>query len=693
MLRSSDATIARLRTALLEQQPSQRCVRRLLQEIAAGRVVVWSTHDPNAAGVPARDVAETYSIRAESQRQRGADSWRGMDALVDALRPLGQARVGFHGLSSSLGIDFLVFELLGAGSIVGVVCADRTDAVAALSPEERIDIRRALLARGWSTSGGSNLMAPLRTMWLSETLWDGDLDDLLTRMRGRRARILGNLIASDEPVQLARALSDTVLLVDAIEEVYERRARPRPAGFGDTREPLALRPAAQKLVVPSKANQDRAAVFDVPDGLVLVIADGAGGTSNGAYAADSVVRAVRLTLLGEATRDWCEVLRRVDRRLMGHGWTTAVVVEVRCESVHGASVGDSRAWLARGDLCRELTELQLRKPLLGSGKADPVAFSSSWSADEMLLLATDGLCDHVPLASIGGKVMAGKTLGELVDTLSLPSGGLPDDVAVISCCLVEAKEPRSTWRPRSVEGAGAGDTWHAPGVAVASRAEQAVASGVRSVVAGLAVGEIVRGALPQELLGDLEYYVTELVGGHCDGWPRGESLDGVLVERASKRGELGLEIRGTCIFIDDQTETALWLELSVDAEDDRVVAAACRVGVPDEDTGEMVRAGYGTREARRLRALVVEDADVLVWMLQVTVEGGDVSGRSRTTRRCDECQSLYFAESSAMAALCPECAHQLYGYPRCDHDFRGQRCVDCFWAGSASDYLRGRQPE
>lgn len=61
---------------------------------------------------------------------------------------------------------------------------------------------------------------------------------------------------------------------------------------------------------------------------------------------------------------------------------------------------------------------------------------------------------------------------------------------------------------------------------------------------------------------------------------------------------------------------------------------------------------------------------------------------ARESRRCDECGSDYFADSSRMARLCPECAHRLYGYPRCDHSFADGRCTKCGWDGSGSDYLR-----
>ena len=55
---------------------------------------------------------------------------------------------------------------------------------------------------------------------------------------------------------------------------------------------------------------------------------------------------------------------------------------------------------------------------------------------------------------------------------------------------------------------------------------------------------------------------------------------------------------------------------------------------------------------------------------------------------CDECGSLFFKGSSQMMGLCPECAHILYGYPNCAHHFRNGRCVNCYWDGSESEYIK-----
>ncbi len=63
------------------------------------------------------------------------------------------------------------------------------------------------------------------------------------------------------------------------------------------------------------------------------------------------------------------------------------------------------------------------------------------------------------------------------------------------------------------------------------------------------------------------------------------------------------------------------------------------------------------------------------------------------TKCCDECGSDYFAHTSQMLWLCPECAHWLYGYPPCAHEFVQGRCSKCGWDGAVSAYLRKLQAQ
>ena len=57
-------------------------------------------------------------------------------------------------------------------------------------------------------------------------------------------------------------------------------------------------------------------------------------------------------------------------------------------------------------------------------------------------------------------------------------------------------------------------------------------------------------------------------------------------------------------------------------------------------------------------------------------------------KACDECGSNYKASSSEMMSLCPECAHYLYDYENCTHDFENGKCKKCFWDGSVSSYIK-----
>jgi len=59
--------------------------------------------------------------------------------------------------------------------------------------------------------------------------------------------------------------------------------------------------------------------------------------------------------------------------------------------------------------------------------------------------------------------------------------------------------------------------------------------------------------------------------------------------------------------------------------------------------------------------------------------------------RCDECGSPFFAGSSPMVALCPECAHWLYGYANCEHQISDGACHRCGWDGAVSAYVESRK--
>jgi len=192
---------------------------------------------------------------------------------------------------------------------------------------------------------------------------------------------------------------------------------------------------AIEVVAQRGAGDDRAVVVPLHAGVVIALADGAGGTGNGGLAAQAVIDAVTEGMW--KSRAWPTLLSEIDRdaaRLRG-GQTTAVVVHVTEDEIVGASVGDSGAWVIRGSQIEDLTEGQIRKPLLGSG-CHPLAVRAAALGSGTLLVASDGLLRYAKPADIA-RVAAGADLAvaarEMVALVRLGSGALQDDVSVVLC--------------------------------------------------------------------------------------------------------------------------------------------------------------------------------------------------------------------------------------------------------------------
>lgn len=179
------------------------------------------------------------------------------------------------------------------------------------------------------------------------------------------------------------------------------------------------------------ANQDRAAVLQAADRHILVVADGAGGLGGGTEAAEAVIDAVRGAIAELRFAVWASVLSEVDRALADQGHTTAVVAEVSDESIVGAAVGDSVAWMISDSSIEDLTTSVPRKPPIGSTGARPWPFHARLTPGATLLLATDGFHKYASRSSILDGVNRGLSAANLIDLARMPNGGLHDDVAVI----------------------------------------------------------------------------------------------------------------------------------------------------------------------------------------------------------------------------------------------------------------------
>lgn len=181
-------------------------------------------------------------------------------------------------------------------------------------------------------------------------------------------------------------------------------------------------------------------VREVGAGLLIALADGAGGTSNGAEAAQAVVDMAMSLQDGSPWSDPRAALAAVDvldrdvvRRKGGQ--STAVLLSITSAGMVGVSVGDSGAWVIRGEDIQDLTEGQLHKPLLGAGCV-PWEIKGGPLAGGTLLVASDGLLKYAKPSEIA-RVVGGDDLAasarSLVDLVRLRSGALQDDVSIVLC--------------------------------------------------------------------------------------------------------------------------------------------------------------------------------------------------------------------------------------------------------------------
>ena len=187
-------------------------------------------------------------------------------------------------------------------------------------------------------------------------------------------------------------------------------------------------------IVAASGDQDRAAHRRVDGGEVIVLADGAGGTSGGREAAERIVQHEYRSLSDPAA--CVSALQRLDRELSADracGESTAVLVVIRDGNAFGASVGDSGVWALTVAAIVELSDGQHRKPLLGSGTAKPVGFGPRLFA-ERLLVASDGLLKYAPRPRIHSVALAADidaAADELVAAARLSNGALQDDLALV----------------------------------------------------------------------------------------------------------------------------------------------------------------------------------------------------------------------------------------------------------------------
>lgn len=185
--------------------------------------------------------------------------------------------------------------------------------------------------------------------------------------------------------------------------------------------------------------QDRGEYLQFETRTMFVVADGSGGTSGAAQAAEFVIRSVRENIAKLSTAENCfSFLYELDGQILKAsecGETTAVVVVISRDAIFGANVGDSSAWLFSADSSTELT--RIRKPYLGSGVAVPHQFNHKVSGGT-LVVGSDGLWKYASLESIERVARTGNSqrlATELSDLARMRSGNFQDDIAIAACTI------------------------------------------------------------------------------------------------------------------------------------------------------------------------------------------------------------------------------------------------------------------
>lgn len=238
--------------------------------------------------------------------------------------------------------------------------------------------------------------------------------------------ILRRVASADDPGRVS---------VVEVPEEAGHLSGPGVAGSLSSKSSLA---SITRVWAASGAGEDRVLAMRVEAKFVVLVADGAGGTGGGAAAAERVVSHVQSSAaaLVSGASSPADLLSELDRLLAPTGGeAAAVVVVVSPTGLRGACVGDVEAVLLRAIDSVDLTTERRRKPLLGSGRAEPVAFATDGAG--RLLVATDGLFGgYAPRDRLLAVLRAGPldTLPDrLVELVRLPSGELQDDVGLVIC--------------------------------------------------------------------------------------------------------------------------------------------------------------------------------------------------------------------------------------------------------------------
>lgn len=186
-----------------------------------------------------------------------------------------------------------------------------------------------------------------------------------------------------------------------------------------------------------KSGEDSLTIFETDDTVLICIADGAGGMSGGLRAsrmACNLVYRIDTSVGYESPEDSESLLIKLDNEIcFDHeaGETTMILASIKNGVIWGASVGDSECWTVQNDYEYELTKLQYRKPLLGSGVAKPIGFGPV-EVSGNIIFGSDGLFKYTTFEKIKRELSStGCCINNLAKLATQATGYLQDDVSII----------------------------------------------------------------------------------------------------------------------------------------------------------------------------------------------------------------------------------------------------------------------
>lgn len=186
-----------------------------------------------------------------------------------------------------------------------------------------------------------------------------------------------------------------------------------------------------------EVNEDAFALQPCPGGWLVALADGQGGRSGGARAAQMACAVAIAEFLAGA--NWDDALIAADNAVAADrsaGFTTLVALHVEADRVSGASCGDSAAVAVCGESApRVLTSRQFKNPPVGSGEADFVPFQMKLSPPWKVLVMSDGVWKFASWDRVwdcAARLSGEELLAELQDAARLKyTGEFQDDFTVL----------------------------------------------------------------------------------------------------------------------------------------------------------------------------------------------------------------------------------------------------------------------